>query len=209
MMPLLIAHEHRLLAEGIAAYLRHAGYGAFRFCASGDEVMTAVDDMRPGAMIVDLQLPRRGGLEILRRVKALRLAARVVLLCAGLSGAQALEAVRLGVDGLVLKEGRAEDLLECLATVGAGERWLSANAMRLALNEAAGDAGARAVARSLSPREAEIVRAAGGGSPSKAIANALGITEGTVKLHLHRIYRKLGVANRTELALAARDRGLG
>jgi len=158
---------------------------------------------------LDVQMPGRTGIEILRQVKAEAHPIRVVLLSSSINNAQALEAVRLGADGLILKEAMAQDLLDCLEAVGAGEQWIDPAAARLALSAVVNLAASPPnETSSLTPRETEIVRAISRGQSNKEVARELQISEGTVKMHLHRIYEKLNVRNRTELSAIARDQGL-
>ena len=103
----------------------------------------------------------------------------------------------------------AQDLLDCLETVGAGGQWIDPAAARLALSAVVNLAASPPnETSSLTPRETEIVRAISRGQSNKEVARELQISEGTVKMHLHRIYEKLNVRNRTELSAIARDQGL-
>ena len=141
-------------------------------------------------------------------MKERRLPVRVILLTSSINNAQALEAVRLGVDGLILKEAASQDLLECVKSVAEGRQWLDPAAARLALDAAiAPTPAANAGTSLLTAREVDIVQRIALGRRNKEIGRELNVTEGTVKMHLHRIYAKLDVKNRTELAKVARDRG--
>jgi DNA-binding NarL/FixJ family response regulator len=208
-MRLLIADDHPVVLEGLESLLRGAGHTIVRRCTDGAQVLEALATDAPEVLVLDVQMPGPTGIDILRRVKAQRLSTRIVLLSSSINNAQALEAVRLGADGLLLKEAAARDLLHCIQTVGAGRQWIDPAAARLALSAVTDPAlGSPRTAPSLTPREAEIVRAVAHGQPNKAVARELRISEGTVKMHLHRIYEKLNVKNRTELSAVARDQGL-
>jgi DNA-binding NarL/FixJ family response regulator len=208
-MRLLIADDHPVVLEGLETLLRSAGHTIIHRCTNGEQVQQALATDAPDILVLDVQMPGPTGIEILRHVKAARLPTQVVLLSSSINNAQALEAVRLGVDGLILKEAAGRDLVECVRTVGAGGQWLDPAAARLALSAAIDPAGSSSrAAAALTPREAEIVRTIARGRQNKEIARELRISEGTVKMHLHRIYEKLNVKNRTELSAVARDRGL-
>jgi two-component system nitrate/nitrite response regulator NarP len=131
----------------------------------------------------------------------------VVLVTSSINNAQALEALRLRVDGLLLKEAASKDLLECLDTVAKGTQWLDPAAARLALDAAIAPVSEEGLPN-LTRREIEIVQQIALGKRNKEIGRDLDITEGTVKMHLHRIYEKLSVKNRTELTKVAREHGL-
>jgi DNA-binding NarL/FixJ family response regulator len=126
----------------------------------------------------------------------------VVLLTISLSEDQMLEALRLGVRGMVLKEMAPKLLIDCIRKVHAGERWFEKESLGLALDRLMGATGAAV----LTPRETDIVRMVA--RSNKEIATTLSITEGTVKIHLHNIYEKLGVDGRIALMLYAQKQGL-
>lgn len=208
-MRLLVADDHRIVLEGVEGLLRTAGYDIVATCTNGEQVLQALTAEPPDIMILDVQMPAPTGLDILREVKDRRLAVQVILLTSSINNAQALEAIRLGVEGLILKEAASQDLLECVKNVAEGRHWLDPAAARLALNAAI--APTRSQDRNpplLTAREVEIVQRIALGRRNKEIGRDLNITEGTVKMHLHRIYEKLGVKNRTELSNVARDQGL-
>ncbi len=120
-----------------------------------------------------------------------------------------VEAVRLGVKGVVLKEMAPQMLVECVRKVAAGEQWIERRSLTLALDRMLRrEAGFREVSAVLTPREIEIVRLAAQGLRNQAIADRLHISEGTVKVHLHIIYDKLGLNGRLALLRYAEDRGL-
>jgi two-component system nitrate/nitrite response regulator NarP len=208
-MKLLIADDHRIVLEGIHALLRGAGYTITARCTDGEQVLNALEAEEPDIMVLDVQMPQPTGIDILRLVKEQRPGIRVILLTSSINNAQALESLRLGVNGLILKEAASKDLLECVRTVAEGRQWLDPAAARLALDAAIGPAASHAASSSsLTPREIEVVRHIALGHRNKEIARELQISEGTVKMHLHRVYEKLGVTNRTQLCVLARDRGI-
>src|SRR5262249_60816927 len=125
---------------------------------------------------------------------------RVTLLSAEIDEHATLEAVRLGVHGIVLKDMPAHLLLECVRKVHAGEQWMETrSAGRVMTGLLQREAAMRAVSGVLTAREIEVVRMLARGLRSSSIASELHISEGTVKTHLHRIYEKLGVDGRVSL----------
>jgi DNA-binding NarL/FixJ family response regulator len=134
---------------------------------------------------------------------------RVVLLAAELDEQDVLEALRLGVRGMVLKELAPQMLLQCVRKVFAGEQWLEKQAVGRALDILLRrEAGEREAANLLTPRELEMVHMVTRGLRNKEMSERLAISEGTVKIHLHNIYRKLKVDNRVELILYAQAKKL-
>ena len=133
---------------------------------------------------------------------------RVVVLAGELGEEELLELVRLGVRGAVPKETAPEALVRCIRTVQAGGQWLEGQvAGRVVERLIAGGGANGRLPNGLTPREAELVQLVRQGLRNKEVATRLGISEGTVKIHLHRIYEKLGVTGRVELANHARERG--
>lgn len=138
-----------------------------------------------------------------------RLPTRVVVFTTAIDEDQALEAIRLGVRGVVLKEMAPRHLVQCVRKVHAGEQWLEKRSIGRVLDKLLQrEAGARETAGVLTPREIEIVRMVARGLRNKEIGVGLAISEGTVKTHLHNIYEKLHVDGRVALTLYAQQKGL-
>jgi DNA-binding NarL/FixJ family response regulator len=129
---------------------------------------------------------------------------RTVFLTASMSDHHVCEAVSAGVHGLVLKDGACDTLLQCLKEVTAGRRWLPQEIVKPAADRRSERQNAgRVMLSELTKRELEVVQLVGLGLANRAIAETLGLSEGTVKVHLHRIYQKLGIVNRASLAALA------
>src|SRR2546429_4204057 len=136
-------------------------------------------------------MPRGDGLEILRTLRRERLPNKVVLLAGALEEDEILEALRLGVRGVVLKELAPQQLVECVRKVHAGEQWLekqlSSRVLETLLRRGAGGGTGES---GLPPREIEIVRMVAGGPRNPELARPPGGTEGTGKIHPHNISKK-------------------
>ena len=209
MTAVLIADDHPVVLEGLAALLMGTKYSVVSRSAGGQDVLRALESSTPDILVLDLNMPRPNGIELLRHLQSRGVAGRTVLLTSSLTPEQLTEALELGVGGLVLKESAARQLLHCLDAVEMGEQWLDpALTRRLIRGGLSSEGRASEGDGGLSPRELEVLRIAAKGSRNKEIGRDLGLTEGTVKMYLHSIYQKLGVANRMEMANAARQRGL-
>jgi two-component system nitrate/nitrite response regulator NarL len=208
---LVLADDHPLLLDGLARLLeREPDMEIVAQCSDGEAALRAAREHRPDILVVDLRMPRLGGLEVTRAVLREGLGARVVVLAGELGENELLEAVKLGVRGAVPKGMAPEALVRCIRTVQAGGQWLEGQAAgRVVERLLSGSAGSGGPPGGLTPREAELVELVSQGLRNKEMAARLGISEGTVKIHLHRIYEKLGVTSRVELANYARERGLG
>jgi DNA-binding NarL/FixJ family response regulator len=175
----------------------------------GAGALDAVRRERPDVLILDLRMPGVDGLAVLRELKKDRVATRVVLLTAAVDQREVLDAIRLGVQGVVLKEMAPRLLLDAVRKVHAGGRWvetqLAGRAMEEMLNR---EAAIEQLSSILTAREIEVARLAAAGLSNLQIAERLFISEGTVKLHLHHVYSKLNVAKRPDLTRYAREIGL-
>jgi DNA-binding NarL/FixJ family response regulator len=207
---LVLADDHPIVLDGLENLFRQeADFTVVGRCVNGEEALRAVREYRPDVLILDIRMFRMDGLAVLREMKKEGLSTRVVLLTVALDEDQVVEAIRLGVSGVVLKEMAPQLLVQCVRKVHAGEQWLERQSFGRAMERMLRrEAGAREIAGILTPREIEIVRMAATGLRNKQIAEKLFISEGTAKIHLHNIYEKLGLSDRLELARYARDKGL-
>ena len=207
---ILLADDHPIVLDGLEALFRlERDFAVVGRCRSGDEVLPAVRQHKPDVLLLDIRMPGMSGMEVLRALRRERLATRVVLLAAAFEDDQVVEALRLGVRGMVLKELAPPLLIECVRRVHAGGQWIEQQASGRALESLIRrDTAEQEAGRELTPREIELVRLAASGLRNREMARRLEISEGTVKMHLHNIYRKLKLENRVALANYARQRGL-
>jgi DNA-binding NarL/FixJ family response regulator len=199
---LVVADDHPIVLDGLLRLLEaEPGWRVVAGCGDGESALWAVREHRPDLLVLDLRMPRLHGLDVLRHIAEEPLGVPTVVLTADLAEEDLAEAIRLGVRGVVLKEMAPGVLVECIRAVLAGGRWFEGRPTEHALERLAmRDAAHRYLVRTLTSRELEIARLAARGLRNKEIAARLEITEGTAKLHLHSIYRKLGVTSRAELA---------
>ena len=206
----IVADDHPIVLDGLAQLL--AGDPEFEvvaLCKDGDEALSVIRKEKPEIAVLDVRMPRVNGLAILRAMAEERIPTRVILLTAEISDDEVVDAVRLGVAGMVLKETASRQMLQVLSKVAAGETSLDQRVVRRAVDKLLrARAGVMQAERVLTNREIEIVRLVATGLRNKQIADQLSITEGTVKIHLHTIFEKLGVSSRVELSNYARDRSL-
>ena len=129
---LLIADDHPIVLDGIEALFRGSDFEIVASCRNGEEVLKALLSATPDMMILDVQMPKMTGLAILRTLRSADNQIPILLLTASLSNAEALEAIQLGVNGLVLKETAPRELLQSARSVRSGERWLDPEATKRA-----------------------------------------------------------------------------
>jgi len=149
------------------------------------------------------------GLAVLRQMHKDKISTRSVLLAAVVDDDDLLEAVRLGVRGVILKEMAPTLVVKCVREVHAGNQWLEKRSVTHALDRLVrrGE-GTRDLAKLLTPRELEIAHAVAAGLRNKEIADKLGIAEGTVKIHLHVVYEKLNIDGRMALVLKMKEKAM-
>jgi len=207
---LVIVDDHPIILHGLQRLFEHeSDFIVLRSCLSGNEAIDAVRESEPDVLVLDLKMQDRHGLDVLRALKAEGRSPRTVILTAAMRDDEVTAAVSLGVAGIVLKESPPSALVDCVRDVHRGLRRIDKSTLARAHGRGrAAVAADGEAAPALTPRETEIVRLVAQGLRNKELAQRLSITEGTVKIHLHNIYDKLGVDGRLELVLSAQQKGL-
>jgi DNA-binding NarL/FixJ family response regulator len=202
----IIVDDHPIVLDGLAyLFSAESDLELVERCTNGDEALAATRRERPDVLVLDVRLPGRSGLDVLRVLTEEKNASRVVLLSGQMSDAEMVSAVGLGAAGIVLKESAPRELLECVRAVAAGGQWLDGGAVQAARERVSAMDDAP---KTLTRRELDIARMVAVGARNKQIAEHLGISEGTVKMHLHTIYEKLEISGRVELSIYAREHAL-
>jgi two-component system nitrate/nitrite response regulator NarP len=198
MITILIADDHPMIAHAIEMLLRGSRYSLTGRAQTGADALAQVKRLDPDLVLLDVHMPDGTGIDVLRQLRE-KGKRRVVLLTADIDDQLLLAADSLEADGLVLKTADPALWLDCLDHVLSGRRWIDPEiGERLKqLKERASDLTA------LAPRERRLVALVRRGLKNREIAAELGVTEGTVKVYLHTLFEKLGVSNRTELAMRA------
>ena len=206
----VLVDDHPIVLQGLQQlFERQPDFTVVAACAGADSALQAVRTHRPDVLILDLRMPGKSGLDLLRTINNEKLDCYSVLLTATIRDDEVVEATKLGVTGLVLKESSPETLLKCVRRVNRGERWIDQETITRAFQAVVGrEEAEREVSKILTPREIEIVKMMAEGLRNRAIGDRLGISEGTVKVHLHNVYEKLGLDGRLELVLYAKQKGV-
>lgn len=201
MTRVLIADDHPMIAAALDLLLRGSDYELVGRARSGREALAQLDRLKPDLLLLDVNMPDGSGIEVLRQIGDRGPSPAVILLTAGMDETQLISADSLRPQGMVLKTSDPALLLECMEQVRAGKRWVDpeiAERTRIAKERAS-------MGPSLTPRERELIELVRRGLRNRDIAAELSVTEGTVKVYLHAIFDKLGVDNRTELAMRAAE----
>jgi two-component system, NarL family, nitrate/nitrite response regulator NarL len=200
---ILLADDHPIVLRGVADFLEsETEFEVVGRCTDGGECIAAIRNIRPDVALIDIMMPKLTGLEVLSAVRRENLPTRVVFFTATSRSGDIISALNDGAHGIILKDEAPDRVLGALREVAAGGRWLPQELIDTAFERDSAWRGKEPkLSAILSEREREVARMAGIGLSNKVIADRLQITEGTIKNHLHNIYEKLGVANRTALAL--------
>jgi two-component system nitrate/nitrite response regulator NarP len=208
MRRLIVADDHPLVLRGVEGLFDHGEFEIVGLCADGLAAMQLIERGDCDAAVLDIHMPGMSGVEILKDVRRRALPVKIVLLTSSIDDSSLVEVIRIGVDGLVLKEAAAEVLVACVKSVCAGSTWIDRDVTSRALQLFAGTPSQPPGAGKLTDRETEVARFVASGLRNKEIAARANISPGTVKMHLHNIYEKIGIGSRTELAMYVRDKGL-
>ena len=205
---ILIADDHPLFRDGLRRLLQtQPGFEVVGEASDGDVLLELARQTEPDILLLDLSMPRRDGMEVLRELLAHRLPMRTLLLTASIEKAQIVQALKLGAYGVVMKESTTQRLFDSIHCVMAGQYWVgreSVSDLIQALRSVApADEGYRRSDYGLTTRELEIVNLVVAGYSNPDIAQRCVISEQTVKHHISNVFDKLGVSNRLELALFA------
>ena len=200
MIRILLADDHPMIRTAIEVLLRETQFELAATAMNGAEALTEVERLKPDVLLVDLEMPELGGMGVIRKLRGERNLTKVVILTAAIDDSSLMEARSLRVNGMVLKNSDPAYLLDCLEAVSAGRTWIDPElqARTEALTESFGGEGV-----ALAPRERQLIRYVRRGLRNREITAELGVTEGTVKVYLHAVFEKLGIKNRTELAIRA------
>jgi len=206
---LVIADDHPIVLDGLEQLLSlEKDCEVVARAKNGDEALQAVRQFQPDVLVLDLRMPGTDGLAVLEEMRREALSTRVVILSA-MNSDDLFEAIRLGARGVVLKDMAPRLLMQCVRTVHAGGKWLEKGVATCAVDKLLEcEAGIKAIAETLTPRELQVARMIAKGVPSKTVASRLAISEGTAKLHLHHVYEKLKVEGRVGLMRFMHSRGL-
>lgn len=205
----LLADDHALVREGTRRLLE--AEPDIRVVAEAGDGATAVQEaerLRPDVAIMDVAMPGMSGIEATRQIKAALPNVAVLALTAYDDDQYVLALLDAGAAGFMLKDARAQELVEAVRAVNRGEAVLRPGVAARALRRAVSRRGAAVASPPpLSDREMDVLREAARGLPNKDIARRLNLSVRTIHTHLGNIFTKLGVGSRTEAVLLALRRG--
>lgn len=200
----MLADDHVLIREGIRQLLEFDGsIEVIDEANDGVECLEKLEKSKPEVLLLDINMPKKNGVEVLQEIKKKNIDVKVLILTVHNEVEYLLKAVDIGVDGYILKDAELAELKKAINAVLEGENYIQPNLIP-ALND-------RLVSRdvdkdkinSLTKRELEVLIQVANGMFNKEIADSLNISERTVKNHLSNIFKKIDVSDRTQAAVFA------
>ena len=206
---IVLAERHPIVIEGLKSLIGgEPDMEILATCDTGAATLESLRQKRPDVLLISLNLPDINGLEVLRTLRDEELPTRCILFVGQIADEDAVEAMRQRVEGILLKEMPTRLVLQCIRKVHDGGRWLETQSMARVVDRLQEQENSRGeFVDRLSPREQEVTRLVMEGLNNKDIAARLSLSVGTIKIHLHNIYEKLGIRSRLQLAAQAREKG--
>jgi DNA-binding NarL/FixJ family response regulator len=205
MISVILADDHPVVLHGVAGILRaQSDMNILAACSDGAQAVEAIRKLTPDVAVLDVVMPGLNGLDLLAAMVGDGSKTRVIFLTAVATNDQILAAIANGAKGIVLKDAAPDTLVDCIRDVAAGKQWFPADLVEAAFrhNATRRNETERFESR-LTAREQQIVLMVAEGLGNKEIARRIDLSEGTIKIHLHNIYEKLDVPNRTALTALA------
>lgn len=207
---ILIVDDHQLAREGLKAVLSDDDFEVVGEAASGEEAVALVAELEPDVVLMDVRLgPGIDGLEATRRIAALGLPSRVIMLSLHDVPAYVREALSAGAGGYVLKDASITELRGAVGQVMAGQSVIPLGLISAVMREGEREARPAEALATLTLREREVLELVAEGQTNKEIARQLAISPATIKAHVERIIAKLGVTDRTQAAVLVARAGPG
>ena len=198
---IVIADDHPIFRSGLRRLLEsEPGLVVLAEASDAAEAARVAREHQPDVLLLDLLMPGGGGLATLRDLAREPIRTHVILLTAAIDRTEQLNAVQLGARGIITKESATTVLLDCIRAVSAGELWVDRDTVRDMAEALQLHPARRRTVTTLTRRELDIVAAIVDGASNREIAERTGLREQTVKNHLQRIFDKVGVSTRLELA---------
>ena len=212
MIRIVLVDDQTLVRQGIRSLLELSGdIETVAEASDGEEGLVVIRRERPDVVLLDVRMPKRTGIEVLRELQASGELPPTILLTTFDDDESLLEGVKAGARGYLLKDVSLEHLADAIRTVAAGGTMIRpavTERVLRGLEHVPRDFDALDPPDPLTKREIEVLRLMAGGYSNREIADALGAAEGTVKNHASSILSKLGVRDRTRAVLKALERGL-
>lgn len=201
---IMIADDHSMIREGLKNLLELDGdIQVIAEAVDGEDCLEKLQLVKPDVLLLDINIPKKNGLEVLKSLKSRRSKLKVLVLTVHNETEYLMKAVDIGVNGYVLKDSESAELKKAIFTVADGETYIQPSlipALNAKMIETNKDAEK---IKSLTKRELDVLKLLAVGMFNKEVGKRLEISERTVKNHVSNIFKKLGVTDRTQAAVFA------
>ncbi len=206
---ILIVDDHPVVREGLRGMLSHKpGLLVVGDAADGIEAIQKTKQLKPDIVLLDLVMPNKNGLDVIKEIKLHQPETRILILTSFSDEAQIIAALNCGAEGYLLKESTPKMLLEAINAVSDGQSWLHPTIAHKVILNAHRLSTTTPATELLTKRELEILKLVATGVSNRDIADALFISESTVRVHVSNIADKLNLENRIQIALYAVQEGI-
>ena len=200
----MIADDHILMREGIKQLLEFDGsIEVVGEVSDGEECLAKLPLVRPEVLLLDINMPKKNGIEVLQDIKKRNIPVKVLILTVHNEIDYLLKAVDIGVDGYILKDSESSELKRAINAVVQGESYIQPNLIPSLNSRLVSRDSDKEKIESLTKRELEVLVQVANGMFNKEIATSLNISERTVKNHISNIFKKIEVNDRTQAAVFA------
>ena len=207
----LIIDDHTLFRDGLQGLLERHNIDVVGSLGDGHEGIRLAQELKPDIVLLDMRMPKLTGLEVLKQLQQNNFESPIAMLTTSNDERDLVEALRNGAKGYLLKDMEPDDVVAALREIVKGETVVAPNLTQILARVVKGEPileSEPSPIDDLTPREAEILSLLAEGQSNKVIARNLGISDGTVKLHVKAILRKLNIHSRVEAAVIAVEQGL-
>jgi two-component system nitrate/nitrite response regulator NarL len=211
MMRVLLIDDHALFRVGLLELLERRGIEVVDAVGDCEIGLHLARDCAPDVVLLDLRMPGTDGIELLKRMRGEGIDRRVAMLTTSTEEPDVIASLQAGANGYLLKDMEPDELVAALNDIVAGKTVVASELTGIlarAVRQEKEEPVREAAFSDLTPREMQILCHLAAGQSNKVIARELGISDGTVKLHVKAILRKLDVHSRVEAAVIAVERGL-
>lgn len=200
----MLADDHLLMREGIRKLLEFDGkMKVVDEAGDGEECLEKLKKSKPEVLLLDINMPKKNGLEVLQKIKDENIDVKVLILTVHIEIEYLLKAVDIGADGYILKDSESIELKKAINIVMKGESYIQPKLIPILNNRLVARDMDKDKVDSLTGREKEVLIQVANGMFNKEIATTLNISERTVKNHISNIFKKIDVSDRTQAAVFA------
>ena len=201
---LMIADDHSMIREGLKQLLELGGeFEVIAEANDGEECLQITDNLKPDVLLLDINMPKKNGLEVLQELKNRNSKIKVLVLTVHNEVEYLMKAMEIGINGYLLKDSESSKLKKAIMTVIRGETYIQPSMIPILNSKMLNMKNDHDKLESLTKRELDVLKNLAVGMYNKEIATKLNISERTVKNHVSNIFKKIGVADRTQSSVFA------